>query len=407
MKTSDFPSTIEGPFETNTFGVVAVTNAMLPLLRRSEAGRIANVSSGLGTVAFLGDPDESLRQYALLLGYNASKAALNAITLMYAMELRDTAIKVNAVSPGFAATDLNDHRGVISAEEGGAHVARLALVPDDGHVSLVDRPRSLEQCSGMTLWEARTELEVAEFAVACRDKGVPAEVRDDVVDHVLDVLGACLAAYKEPGPDVLRAVRRWSGTQEATVVGSGDRLPAPSVALVNGTLAHASVVPAALAAAEASGVDGAALITAIAAGIEVSTRLGGVCGAAVSAGLVLGLPVEGIADAIAVASGMGAEAANRGWAAHAGMTAAVLAVEGVSGPTTVLEARIDGEGWELRRVGGFAENAGKALPPEQVAALEQAVRALPDAESLSEMLARTKCYSQAFVSSPSAQRSRQ
>lgn len=259
----------------------------------------------------------------------------------------------------------------------------------------------------MTLWEAPTELLVAEFAVACRDKGVSAEVRDDVVERVLDVLGACLAAYVEPGPDVLRAVRRWSGTQEATVVGSGDRLPAPSVALVNGTLAHASVVPAALAAAEAAGVDGAAVISVIAAGIEVSTRLGGVYGAAVSAGLVLGLPAEGIADAMRVASGMGTGTANSGWAAHAGVSAAVLAVEGVSGPATALEARIDGDGRKLRRVSRFAENAGKALPPEQVAALEQAVRALPDAESLSEMLARTKSYSRAFISSPSAQRSGQ
>ncbi|MEO3792680.1 SDR family NAD(P)-dependent oxidoreductase [Nonomuraea sp. B10E15] len=111
-------------YETNVLGVVAVINAMLPLLRRSAAGRIANVSSGLGTVAFLTDPAPELRQYATLLGYNSSKAALNAVTLMYAAELRDTPIKVNAVSPGFCATDLNGHRGVLSADEGGAHIAR-------------------------------------------------------------------------------------------------------------------------------------------------------------------------------------------------------------------------------------------------------------------------------------------
>ncbi|MEV0621246.1 SDR family NAD(P)-dependent oxidoreductase [Nonomuraea sp. NPDC050404] len=119
-------------YETNVLGVVTVTNAMLPLLRRSPAGRIANVSSGLGTVAFLTgpDPDPEMRPYVTLLGYNSSKAALNAITLMYAAELRDTPITVNAVSPGFCATDLNGHRGVLTAAEGGAHVARQATLPD-------------------------------------------------------------------------------------------------------------------------------------------------------------------------------------------------------------------------------------------------------------------------------------
>jgi NAD(P)-dependent dehydrogenase (short-subunit alcohol dehydrogenase family) len=119
-------------YETNVLGVVAVTNAMLPLLRRSRAGRIANVSSGLGTFALLTDQDSDWRRYAMLLGYNSSKAALNAITVIYAAELSDTPIKVNAVSPGFCATDLNNHQGVLSADEGGASVARLATLPDDG-----------------------------------------------------------------------------------------------------------------------------------------------------------------------------------------------------------------------------------------------------------------------------------
>jgi NAD(P)-dependent dehydrogenase (short-subunit alcohol dehydrogenase family) len=119
-------------YETNVFGVVAVTNAMLPLLRRSPAGRIGNVSSGLGTVAYLTDPDSPLWQYANLLGYNSSKAALNAITLIYASTLRDTGIKVNALSPGFCATDLNDHTGHLTAAEGGAHIARQVTLPGDG-----------------------------------------------------------------------------------------------------------------------------------------------------------------------------------------------------------------------------------------------------------------------------------
>ncbi|MEV5711905.1 SDR family NAD(P)-dependent oxidoreductase [Actinoallomurus sp. NPDC052274] len=111
-------------YETNVFGAVAVTNAMLPLLRRSPAPYIGNVSSGLGTVKFLADPDPALRPYANLLAYNSSKAALNAVTLIYANALRDSGITVNALSPGFCATDLNGHRGHLSAAEGGAYIAR-------------------------------------------------------------------------------------------------------------------------------------------------------------------------------------------------------------------------------------------------------------------------------------------
>jgi len=119
-------------YETNVFGVVTVTNAMLPLLRRSPAGYIGNVSSGLGSVAFLTDPESPLWQYANLLGYNSSKAALNAITLIYANALRDSGIKVNALSPGFCATDLNNHTGHLSAAEGGAHIARQVTLPENG-----------------------------------------------------------------------------------------------------------------------------------------------------------------------------------------------------------------------------------------------------------------------------------
>jgi len=88
------------------------------------------VSSGLGTFAFLADPDSPLREFAPLLGYNSSKAALNAITLIYARELREAGITVNAVSPGFCATDLNGHTGVLTAQEGGAHIVRQATMPD-------------------------------------------------------------------------------------------------------------------------------------------------------------------------------------------------------------------------------------------------------------------------------------
>jgi len=103
-------------YETNVFGVVALTNALLPLLRRSPAGYIGNVSSGLGTFAFLSDIPAESGQYANLLGYNSSKAALNAITLIYANSLHAEGITVNALSPGFFATDLNNHSGHLSPE---------------------------------------------------------------------------------------------------------------------------------------------------------------------------------------------------------------------------------------------------------------------------------------------------
>jgi NAD(P)-dependent dehydrogenase (short-subunit alcohol dehydrogenase family) len=121
-------------YETNVFGVVAVTNAMVPLLRRSSAGHIGNVSSSLGTVASLSDPESPLWQYANLLGYNSSKAALNAITLIYAHTLRADGITVNAVSPGYVATDLNHHSGRLTADEAGAHLARQ-LTQSDGEAT--------------------------------------------------------------------------------------------------------------------------------------------------------------------------------------------------------------------------------------------------------------------------------
>jgi NAD(P)-dependent dehydrogenase (short-subunit alcohol dehydrogenase family) len=100
---------------------------MLPLLRKSAGGYLGNVSSGLGTVAFLADPDETFRDYVTLLAYNSSKAALNAVTLIYANALRDSGIRVNALSPGYCATDMNGNAGTSTAAEGGAAIAREVL----------------------------------------------------------------------------------------------------------------------------------------------------------------------------------------------------------------------------------------------------------------------------------------
>ncbi len=115
-------------YETNVFGVVAVTNGMLPLLRRSPAGRIVNLTSDLGSLATAaGDPD-----FPQLLAYNSSKAALNAVTITYANELRAQQILVNAVSPGSVATDQNGHRGVLTPDQGATLPIRMATLPADG-----------------------------------------------------------------------------------------------------------------------------------------------------------------------------------------------------------------------------------------------------------------------------------
>ena len=128
---TDMPVTaLREVYETNVFGVVAVTNAMLPLLHRSADAVIGNVSSGLGTFAFLADPSSPHWAYANLLAYNSSKAALNAITLIYATTLRPTGIRVNALSPGYCATDLNDRTGTDTPEQGGALIAEQILQRD-------------------------------------------------------------------------------------------------------------------------------------------------------------------------------------------------------------------------------------------------------------------------------------
>ena len=118
-------------FETNFFGAVAVTQALLPLVKKSSAGRIVNVSSGLGSIALNADPNWDYAAVKLI-GYNGSKAALNMFTVLLAAELKDTGIKVNAVNPGYTATDLNGNSGHQSIEEGAAETVRMAQIGNDG-----------------------------------------------------------------------------------------------------------------------------------------------------------------------------------------------------------------------------------------------------------------------------------
>ena len=119
--------------ETNVFGPLVVTKAMLPLLKRAAAGRVVNVSSSLGSLALNGDPSSPYAA-ARLLAYNSSKAALNMQTVLFAAELaaEGSPIKVNSACPGYVATDLNDHQGPRTVEQGAREPVRLATLPADG-----------------------------------------------------------------------------------------------------------------------------------------------------------------------------------------------------------------------------------------------------------------------------------
>ncbi|RKT07834.1 2-methylcitrate dehydratase PrpD [Streptomyces sp. 3211.6] len=233
---------------------------------------------------------------------------------------------------------------------------------------------------------------LAAFAAEARDRGLPGRLRAEAAERILDCLGNSLLAQGEPAPRAVLAVaREWGGTGPAHVLGSHQALAVPAAALVNGTLAHAmdfddshmlsvlhpsaSVIPAALAVAEATGAGGPQLLDAVTVGTEVCIRLGiagydpdlgnslffergqhatsicGTLGAAVAAALLLGADEDTIAAALGIAASTGAGLleANRtggtvkrmhcGWAAHAGVAAAQLARAGITGPPTVLEGR--------------------------------------------------------------------
>jgi NAD(P)-dependent dehydrogenase (short-subunit alcohol dehydrogenase family) len=122
---------VRAVWETNVFGVLAVTQAMLPLLLEAPAARIVNVSSGVGSLTMNSDPAFPYRR---IFGpvYPASKTALNAMTLAMAIELESAGIKVNAVSPGFTKTNLNGYEGTETVEEGAREAVRVALLGPDG-----------------------------------------------------------------------------------------------------------------------------------------------------------------------------------------------------------------------------------------------------------------------------------
>jgi NAD(P)-dependent dehydrogenase (short-subunit alcohol dehydrogenase family) len=121
-------------YVTNVFGPIAVINALLPLLRQAPAARVVNVSSRLASFSLTQATrsPHATQRYLNFLAYNSSKAALNYVTLQYAIELSGTRVKVNAADPGHCATDINGRLGDRSPSEAAKIVVQLATLPEDG-----------------------------------------------------------------------------------------------------------------------------------------------------------------------------------------------------------------------------------------------------------------------------------
>jgi len=143
--TASSPDAARRIMDTNFVGTLAVTQAMLPLLRQSPMARIVNLSSSLGSLTVNGDPTSPYYS-ARLIGYNASKAALNMLTVQLAEELRDTPIVVNSVSPGYVKTDLTGHTGFMTPEEGAKLPVEYALLGENAVSGRFTEP------SGETPW---------------------------------------------------------------------------------------------------------------------------------------------------------------------------------------------------------------------------------------------------------------
>ncbi|MCQ9134679.1 MULTISPECIES: SDR family oxidoreductase [Streptomyces] len=126
------PATIRTVVETNVIGVIRVTNAMLPLLRRSASPRIVNMSSSVGSLTRQSGTAAELTTGPVAVAYAPSKTFLNAVTLQYVRELSDTNILVNVACPGYVATDLNGFRGVRTPAQGAQIAVKLATLPDGG-----------------------------------------------------------------------------------------------------------------------------------------------------------------------------------------------------------------------------------------------------------------------------------
>jgi NAD(P)-dependent dehydrogenase (short-subunit alcohol dehydrogenase family) len=122
---------LQDVFNVNLYGVVRTTQAFIDLLRKSPEPRIVNVTSGLASMSMASAPEFKYHHFVGGI-YSPSKAALNMYTVALALELRDTAFKVNAVDPGFTATDFNNHLGTGRVEAAGERIVKYAMIGDDG-----------------------------------------------------------------------------------------------------------------------------------------------------------------------------------------------------------------------------------------------------------------------------------
>ncbi len=137
MRTRVSAGTPRNVYDVNVFGAVGVLRSFLPLLDRSASPVVVNVSSGLGSLADAVDP-ESAYFGVVSPAYCSSKAALNMLTIQYAKAFPN--VRINAVDPGFTATDLNEHRGVQSVEEGTDAIVKMASIGLQGpSATFVDR----------------------------------------------------------------------------------------------------------------------------------------------------------------------------------------------------------------------------------------------------------------------------
>ncbi len=125
------PEVLRQTFETNFFAVVALTQALLPLIRKAPAGRIVNLSSFLGSLTLHSDPSSGIYDKKAF-AYDASKTALNAFTVHLAQALHGTKIKVNSAHPGWVKTDMGGSAAPMEVSEGGKTSVQLATLPDDG-----------------------------------------------------------------------------------------------------------------------------------------------------------------------------------------------------------------------------------------------------------------------------------
>jgi NAD(P)-dependent dehydrogenase (short-subunit alcohol dehydrogenase family) len=122
---------IKAVYETNVFGPIRTTQACLPLLRASSQANVVMVSSGLGSLGWLSDPDNEFYPVNIL-GYNTSKTALNSVTVVFAKDLAADGINVNAVDPGYTKTDFNNHTGYRTVAQAASKIVELAVLGKEG-----------------------------------------------------------------------------------------------------------------------------------------------------------------------------------------------------------------------------------------------------------------------------------